>query len=526
MENENNSSYGAKRQCPLYKTPNGYDINAVHIKENMEKYLHIVIEGGPQGIWKSIDVKESSLRKQNAVIKTVREKFCDLVDDLATEDTILEVANAIERQWKTIPTTDNGSESSPTAIYARLRAIAEEQSDRRVFLHDEDCYIKSTDFNAVLEEQGFRFTRCHLLKEWRIRGVLVTNTNRNELKRKLPWMDKQERFICLRSLKSLDASSALVSNDACERYVELGDGVKNTIAPYTGGKNNTPMQEKIQAVIPYNIEMLAEIFAGSASVAYNCRKAKYYHLNDLDSNISNLHSVVIDTSMVDKLMEAIDKCDFSKEEFAKALERSEKSEHEDKVEWALDELVLLHCSYNANRKAFSRKGSVDELRERIKYNIQRVHEKAKRSEYKVTNEDALVLLREYCEQGDDNIFLYIDPPYRQELCSSKQPLYRHVLTEEKQELMLSIIQNAKCPILLSGYKNEKTEEDLYCKYLDVEHGWVCLKLGDFHKSSSSKKGSIGEEYVWLNYFDRLPEVAKYLVSMQNHGLEKGGACNE
>ena len=67
---------------------------------------------------------------------------------------------------------------------------------------------------------------------------------------------------------------------------------------------------------------------------------------------------------------------------------------------------------------------------------------------------------------------------------------------------------------------------MYCRYLDKEHGWVCLKLGEFHKASSGKKGSTGIEYVWLNYFDRLPENAKYFVSMKNHGLEKGGACNE
>ena len=104
MENENNSSYGTNGLIELFRTQDGYCTSAVRVQCNMEKYLHIVIEGGPQGIWKSINVKESSLRKQNAVIKTVREKFCDLVDDLATEDTILEVANAIERQWKTIPT--------------------------------------------------------------------------------------------------------------------------------------------------------------------------------------------------------------------------------------------------------------------------------------------------------------------------------------------------------------------------------------------------------------------------------------
>ena len=77
-----------------------------------------------------------------------------------------------------------------------------------------------------------------------------------------------------------------------------------------------------------------------------------------------------------------------------------------------------------------------------------------------------------------------------------------------------------------GYKAEESEKDLYCKYLDKEHGWVCLQLGAFHKSSSGKKGSTGIEYVWLNYFDRIPENAKYFVSMKNHGLEKGGADNE
>ena len=67
----------------------------------------------------------------------------------------------------------------------------------------------------------------------------------------------------------------------------------------------------------------------------------------------------------------------------------------------------------------------------------------------------------------------------------------------------------------------KAENDLYCNYLDREHGWSCLKLGEFSKASSNKKDSTGIEFVWLNYPDEIPEKAWKVISRQEYGLEHG-----
>ena len=528
----NSSIFESRGFIKLHVTMDGYKVFASRVISDMEKSLIIEIEGGPQNLWKEIPIKESGLRKPNAVFKTVGKKFDNLIDDLATEDTKQAVAHAIEVNWERIPTIDLGSITSPTAIYQRLFQLAEGKTEGTIFMHEGCCYIHASEFNAVLEELRFRGTRRELLNSFRMQNVLVANAKRNEINKKFPWMSKEDRFICLRPLEqqpeSIDNDVTVQEPpmDAKERYVEQGDGVKNTLGPYKGGKNNTPMQDKIQALIPHDINGLVEPFAGSGSITYNFRWARAYHLNDLDSNMSNLHSVVIDSTMVDKLLSAIDKCSFTKEEFDRALERSKEAKHSDKIEWALDELLLLNCSFSVDRKHYCSKGSVEKLKKRIKRNVGRVFAKSQKCEITVTNRNALGVIKEYCACSSAKTFLYIDPPYRLELCASKQPLYRHVLTKKQQKELLSALQNAKCPILLSGYKAEESEKDLYCQYLDKEHGWVCLKLGEFHKASSGKKGSTGIEYVWLNYFDRLPENAKYFVSMKNHGLEKGGACNE
>ena len=532
-KNENSSIFEDRGFMGLHQTGDGYKVFAGWVISNLEKKLHLEIEGGPQNSWIEIKIPDSSLRKPNAVLKTVDKKFDNLIDELATVDTKQAVANAIEAKWELIPTIDLGSLTSPTAIYHRLFQLAEGKTEGIIFMHDGCCWILAKELKNILAEQRFNVVKCRLLNTYKILGLLDKNAGRpNDIYRKFPGMEKQDHFICLRPMEQqtepTDNGVTVyeVPAEAKERYVESGDGQKNIAVPYPGGKNNIPMQEKIQALIPYNITKMADLFVGSGSVSYNCRKAKYFHLNDLDSNMSNLHSVITDGILVQELLCVIEKCNFTKEEFAEALERSEKSEHTDKVEWAMDELLLLYTSFNADRTSYYIKEDAEQLKQRIKHNIGRVCAKAQKCEITVTNENAWKLLKEYCERGDADTFIYLDPPYLDELISSNHPLYRQAASEEEHEKMLQIIQNAKCPILLSGYKKEKSEEDLYCKYLDKEHGWVCLQLGEFHKASSRKQGSIGIEYVWLNYFDRLPENAKYLVSMKNHGLEKGGACNE
>ncbi len=531
-KNETSSIFETRGFIKIHETEDGYNVFVSRVISNLKNYLYIEIEGGPQNSWTELKIAESSLRKQNAVVKAVEKKFDNLVGDLATEDTKQSVAHAIETKWELIPTADLGSLSSPTAIYHSLFKYAEGKIEGTIFMHDGYCYILAKEFNAVLEELRFRGARSGLLNSFRMLNILVANTNRNERNKKFPWMPKEDRFICLRSLEQQakstenDVTVQEPSADAKERYVEQGDGLKNTLGPYPGGKNNIPMQDKILALIPHDITKFVEPFAGSGSITYNLRWARYYHLNDLDSNMSNLHSVVTDSTMVDKLLGAIEKCSFSKEEFTKALERSKKAEHSDKVEWAVDELLLMYCSFNVDRKDYCSKGSIEKLKKRIKRNIGRIFAKSQNCEITVTNRNAFDVLKEYCERGDKKTFGYLDPPYLDELISSKNPLYREVPSKDFHREMLSILQNAKCPILLSGYKAEESEKDLYCKYLDKEHGWVCLQLGAFHKSSSGKEGSTGIEYVWLNYFDRIPENAKYFVSMKNHGLEKGGADNE
>jgi len=530
---KNSSIFEERGFIKLHVTKDGYNVFVSRVILNMEEYLTLEIEGGQQNLWKEISVKASSLRKPNAVIKTVEKKFDNLIDDLATVDTKKAVAHALEAKWELIPTIDLGSLTSPTAIYNKLFELADGKTEGRIFMRDGCCYILAKELENILIEQRFNVVKCRLLDTYKMLGLLDRNASRPHDKYiKIPGMEKQDHFICLRPLEQqtepTDNGVTLHETpiDAKERYVEQGDGLKNTLGPYPGGKNNIPMQDKILALIPHDITKFVEPFAGSGSITYNLRWARYYHLNDLDSNMSNLHSVVTDSTMVDKLLGAIEKCSFSKEEFAKALERSKKAEHSDKVEWAVDELLLMYCSFNVSRKDYCIKGSVEKLKKRIKRNIGRIFAKSQNCEITVTNRNALDVLKEYCERGDKKTFGYLDPPYLDELISSKNPLYREVPSKDFHREMLSILQNAKCPILLSGYKAEETEKDLYCQYLDKEHGWVCLKLGDFHKSSSGKKGSIGAEYVWLNYFDRLPENAKYFVSMKNHGLEKGGADNE
>lgn len=262
---------------------------------------------------------------------------------------------------------------------------------------------------------------------------------------------------------------------------------------YFGGK--AKMICEITLLMPDH-KIYVEPFAGSAVVLLNKIRSSKEILNDLDMAVSNLLNVIKDNP--DALVRELERYKCSETDFKKAEKLLENSESD--VERAGAEYMLIKTSFNNNRKQFSPTKS-DAEKVLTEYSYGRIQEASKRLKgVEIHNENALMIIEKYkdCEDA----FLYLDPPYMERYRKAKK-VYRKEMPDTEQKKMLESIANAKAKILLSGYRAQQDEEDkdieFYDDILSRDKSWKCHMLGEYHKSSSGRAGSTGNEFVWCNY---------------------------
>lgn len=262
---------------------------------------------------------------------------------------------------------------------------------------------------------------------------------------------------------------------------------------YFGGK--AKMINELTLLMPDH-KIYVEPFAGSAVVLLNKIRSSREILNDLDMAVSNLLNVIKDNP--DALVRELEKYKYSERHFRKAEKLLENSESD--VKRAGAEYMLIKTSFNNNRKQFSPTKS-DAEKVLTEYSYSRIQEASKRLKWvEIHNENALMIIDEYKDCED--VFLYLDPPYMERYRTAKK-VYRKEMPDTEQSKMLESIANAKAKILLSGYRAQQDEEDkdieFYDDILSRDERWKCYMLGEYHKSSSGRSGSIGNEFVWCNY---------------------------
>ncbi len=105
----------------------------------------------------------------------------------------------------------------------------------------------------------------------------------------------------------------------------------------------------------------------------------------------------------------------------------------------------------------------------------------------VFNEDALGLLAEINGNASytRTTLIYLDPPYRKEVCKSKRPLYKHELTEQQHKKLLMLASNSKCNVVISHYPD--------ALYNAMLKGWTKV---DF---KSMTRAGLVTERIYFNY---------------------------
>ncbi len=179
----------------------------------------------------------------------------------------------------------------------------------------------------------------------------------------------------------------------------------------------------------------------------------------------------------------------------------------DEIERAKMIYVINTQSFNSAGKSFSKKDIADETyRKHIRSTLPLVRERLQN--IRIFSMDGLEMIKEMKDK--EEAFLFLDPPYRQELRGENaRNVYKHEMSDDEQIRLLQTVRDARCKIMLCGYRNENGV-DLYDCYLK-DYNWHCYKIMDVAKSSQSKSGKkdVGHEYIWVNY--GLPEVASAAI---------------
>lgn len=287
---------------------------------------------------------------------------------------------------------------------------------------------------------------------------------------------------------------------------------------YYGGKLR--LVDKIRYLIP-EYDTYIEPFAGSASVLLNLDPCRKEILNDKDWEVALFFRILGDKDKGEKLLSRLGTLDYSEQTFQEAKWRKEGNY------WGVDEIqiavyffVLVTQSFNSIRKTFANgkfKDS-DEYRRRVLGDLRKVHERL--AGVQVEQRDALSLLKEY--KGNENAFLFLDPPYRHELRGKNaDAVYTYEWKYIDHVRMLETIRDAKAKIMLCGYRAENGH-DLYDCYL-LSLGWKCYSLGELTKSCQTKvKRDSGKEFIWVNY--ELPQGAEKVKDLKLYGDGDNGAA--
>lgn len=272
-----------------------------------------------------------------------------------------------------------------------------------------------------------------------------------------------------------------------------------------GGKIR--MVNYIKPLIPMDVTAFYEPFMGSGAVTLNKWRDGVEVLNDVDTDITRLFSLMADKEKGKVLIERLLKLEYSQEQFeiAKKATKNKFLNISDEFRKAELTFILITQSFNSTRKNYRRGVSQETYSNDLYFHLPKVYERLQGVIIK--NMDGIDLIQDI--KDNESTFVFCDPPYRKELRGAKD-VYKCELSSENQVRLLKTIVNSKCKIMLCGYRSGNGS-DLYDEYL-LPYGWKHYRIAELVKSCQNKKTKdIAEEWIWVNY--ELPTSAKYFIDL-------------
>lgn len=231
-----------------------------------------------------------------------------------------------------------------------------------------------------------------------------------------------------------------------------------------------------------------ELFGGAAGVLMQKPRSESEVYNDIDSDVSNVFSVLQDPEKSNRLQNLLILTPYSRREFEIAYEESP-----DPVERARRTLVRASMGFGSAGATKGKTGfRIDSAR---KYGTA-AHLWAKYPDYissfgqrlqgvLIENRPALQIVENH--DRPDTLF-YVDPPYTHDTRVMGNRCYRHEMSDSEHELLLSKLLELEGFVVLSGY-----DCDLYN---DLLSSWT--KHSMTARISAGRGTDTRTECVWLN----------------------------
>lgn len=257
-----------------------------------------------------------------------------------------------------------------------------------------------------------------------------------------------------------------------------------TVIKYPGAKWS--VAQWIISTMPPHKSYL-EPFFGSGAVFFNKPPSRIETINDLDSEIVNLFTVIRDRAA--DLERTVALTPYSREVYDAAWESLKDQEPADPVERARRTLIR-YWQTHGSRTLYKGGWKNDRAGRECAYAAQYwnrlpawISESTGRlKEAQIEHMPAVECIRRF---RSPEVLIYADPPYL--LSTRKQRQYRVEMEgDEQHEELLKVLLDHPGPVMLSGY-----DSDLYN---DTLRGWMKLQ-----HEAKCEYGGKRTEVLWINY---------------------------
>lgn len=178
---------------------------------------------------------------------------------------------------------------------------------------------------------------------------------------------------------------------------------------------------------------------------------------------------------------------------------------EEELELALATFVVFNMSHDGKGEKFANIANGDDLFFNKTQNLLDVIERM--NGVTVTNYDCFTVLEDikktfHLERyEDEEIFIYLDPPYLQAAGSSSKDknynpgmVYKHGFGYDDHKRLLGLVQSLPFKVAVSNYRDNNS---VYDSYLNEENGWHSLEFETFTPVGGAARDRT--EVLWMNY---------------------------
>jgi DNA adenine methylase len=290
----------------------------------------------------------------------------------------------------------------------------------------------------------------------------------------------------------MDLFTSMGKDEEKEHEESFDDGVNRETylrAPFgwPGGKYKE--LNNILPHLPYR-DSYIEPFGGSGAVLLARKNSRLEVFNDRYAGVVAFYRCIRDDVKVRQLVERLDLCLHSREEFLWCKETWNNGTITDDVERAARWFYMIIYSFSNIGGAFARvTHSTSIISTRLHNHLNEfnlIHTRMKRVQ--VENLDFRICLKDFDFEG---AVYYLDPPY----LNSSDP-YNIPMTENDHKEMLDIVKGMKGFVAVSGYPNE-----LYNKYhWDEYYEWdrfIAMRPNHVQHDKDTGTRATRKECLWI-----------------------------